>query len=126
MSSDPKIDCPVQRTKLSLPAWSFDRVLGFRGEVQAIRQSRTTLALATGACRQKMQFKVTKQFSVLSFFLLLAWACRGSKQNTHKPEPPASWRRLNLVVVTIDTLRPDRLGCYGYTKIETPNLDRLA
>jgi choline-sulfatase len=35
-------------------------------------------------------------------------------------------RRLNLVLVTIDTLRADRLGCYGYSKIETPNLDRLA
>jgi len=33
---------------------------------------------------------------------------------------------LNLVVVTIDTLRPDHLGCYGYSRIETPNLDSLA
>jgi arylsulfatase A-like enzyme/Tfp pilus assembly protein PilF len=38
----------------------------------------------------------------------------------------AAWAAPNLVLVTIDTLRPDRLGCYGYTKIETPNLDRLA
>jgi choline-sulfatase len=35
-------------------------------------------------------------------------------------------RRPNLLLITIDTLRPDRLGCYGYSKIETPNLDRLA
>ena len=34
--------------------------------------------------------------------------------------------RLNLVLVTIDTLRADRLVCYGYSKIETPNLDKLA
>lgn len=33
---------------------------------------------------------------------------------------------MNLVLVTIDTLRADRLGCYGYSKAETPNLDRLA
>jgi arylsulfatase A-like enzyme/Tfp pilus assembly protein PilF len=33
---------------------------------------------------------------------------------------------LNLLLVTIDTLRPDRLGCYGYSKIETPNLDEFA
>jgi len=38
--------------------------------------------------------------------------------------PPA--RRLNLLLVTIDTLRADRLGCYGYSQIETPNLDQLA
>jgi choline-sulfatase len=40
--------------------------------------------------------------------------------------PPARLRPLNLVLVTIDTLRADRLGCYGYSHIETPNLDRIA
>ncbi|HLY20485.1 MAG TPA: sulfatase-like hydrolase/transferase [Bryobacteraceae bacterium] len=35
-------------------------------------------------------------------------------------------RPLNLVVVTIDTLRPDHLHCYGYSRIETPNLDGIA
>ncbi len=35
-------------------------------------------------------------------------------------------RPLNLVVVTIDTLRPDHLHCYGYQKIETPNIDGIA
>jgi choline-sulfatase len=38
----------------------------------------------------------------------------------------AGLRRLNLVVVTIDTLRPDHLGCYGYPKIETPAVDGIA
>jgi len=33
---------------------------------------------------------------------------------------------VNLVLVTIDTLRADRLGCYGNSHIETPNLDRIA
>jgi arylsulfatase A-like enzyme/Tfp pilus assembly protein PilF len=32
----------------------------------------------------------------------------------------------NLLIVTIDTLRADHLPAYGYTKIHTPNLDRLA
>ncbi len=32
----------------------------------------------------------------------------------------------NLLLVTIDTTRPDRLGFYGNTDIATPNLDRLA
>ncbi len=31
----------------------------------------------------------------------------------------------NVVVVTIDTLRADHLGCYGYTKI-SPNIDAFA
>jgi glucan phosphoethanolaminetransferase (alkaline phosphatase superfamily) len=40
--------------------------------------------------------------------------------------PARELRRLNLVLVTIDTLRADRLACYGYSKIETPNLDPFA
>jgi arylsulfatase A-like enzyme/Flp pilus assembly protein TadD len=32
----------------------------------------------------------------------------------------------NLLLITIDTLRADRLGCYGYAAARTPNLDRLA
>lgn len=32
----------------------------------------------------------------------------------------------SLVLVTIDTLRADRLGCYGYPRETSPNLDSLA
>lgn len=31
-----------------------------------------------------------------------------------------------VILVSIDTLRADRLGCYGYSKIRTPHIDRLA
>jgi len=32
----------------------------------------------------------------------------------------------NVVVITIDTLRADHLGCYGNKQIHTPNIDALA
>jgi choline-sulfatase len=32
----------------------------------------------------------------------------------------------NLLIITIDTLRPDHLGCYGYKLIKTPRIDALA
>ena len=32
----------------------------------------------------------------------------------------------NVVVITIDTLRADHIGCYGYKQIHTPNIDALA
>ncbi|MBW2257064.1 MAG: sulfatase-like hydrolase/transferase, partial [Deltaproteobacteria bacterium] len=32
----------------------------------------------------------------------------------------------NLVLVTIDTLRADRLGCYGHVPSPSPNIDDLA
>src|SRR4029077_20884016 len=33
---------------------------------------------------------------------------------------------LNVLVMTLDTTRADRLGAYGYAGIQTPNIDRLA
>jgi arylsulfatase A-like enzyme/Flp pilus assembly protein TadD len=35
-------------------------------------------------------------------------------------------RDLNVLLITLDTTRADRLGCYGYSKAKTPNLDYLA
>jgi arylsulfatase A-like enzyme len=39
--------------------------------------------------------------------------------------PPAGARK-NLVLVVVDALRADHLGCYGYTRPTSPNLDALA
>jgi len=33
---------------------------------------------------------------------------------------------VNLVLISIDTLRPDHLGCYGYARDTSPSIDRLA
>jgi arylsulfatase A-like enzyme len=35
-------------------------------------------------------------------------------------------RPLNVVLIGVDTLRPDHLGCYGYDRHTSPNIDRLA
>ncbi|HSY50331.1 MAG TPA: sulfatase-like hydrolase/transferase [Thermoanaerobaculia bacterium] len=34
--------------------------------------------------------------------------------------------RPNVLVITIDTLRADHLGCYGFTLARTPSIDKLA
>src|SRR5205814_460714 len=39
---------------------------------------------------------------------------------------PRGKNRPNIVLITMDTLRADHLGCYGYTEIKTPALDALA
>ncbi len=39
------------------------------------------------------------------------------------PGAAAGW---NVLLVTLDTTRPDHLGCYGYAAAETPTIDALA
>ena len=61
---------------------------------------------------------------LLSTLLVLA-VCLGScgdlsLQKSKKPSSP------NVLVITLDTTRADRLGCYGYEAAETPVLDALA
>jgi arylsulfatase A-like enzyme/tetratricopeptide (TPR) repeat protein len=43
-----------------------------------------------------------------------------------RPETAARSRPLNLLLLTLDTTRPDRLGCYGSPAGATPHLDGLA
>lgn len=43
-----------------------------------------------------------------------------------KKESPLKADYLNLLVITLDTMRADRIGAYGYDRAETPNLDDLA
>ncbi|NIR71676.1 sulfatase [candidate division KSB1 bacterium] len=35
-------------------------------------------------------------------------------------------KRPNIILISIDTLRADHLSCYGYERITTPHIDRLA
>lgn len=37
-----------------------------------------------------------------------------------------SRKKYNVLLITIDTLRADHLGCYGFKEISTPNIDALA
>src|SRR5258708_28091919 len=47
---------------------------------------------------------------------------RGPKATARSTSPAAA----NVVVITIDTLRADHVGAYGYAGARTPTLDRLA
>jgi len=67
-------------------------------------------------------------------FLLLAAlaACGCPGAPAHKESPRAAPRsaaagnQLNVLLVTIDTLRADHLGAYGYARATSPNIDALA
>jgi len=46
--------------------------------------------------------------------------------------PPRIWARAresktpNVIILLLDSLRADHLGCYGYSRATSPNIDRLA
>jgi arylsulfatase A-like enzyme len=42
------------------------------------------------------------------------------------PRPSGAGNRLNVLLVTIDTLRADHLGAYGYRRPTSPHIDALA
>ncbi len=61
----------------------------------------------------------------LGAFLLLALvASLACRRRAAPAVPPAE--RPNVLLVTIDTLRADRVGCYGHASASTPVLDALA
>jgi arylsulfatase A-like enzyme/Tfp pilus assembly protein PilF len=68
-------------------------------------------------CRTRDIMNHTPGKILLAIFTLAILSLRGGAT-----ERPA----LNVVLITVDTLRPDHLGCYGDASIQTPNIDRLA
>lgn len=53
--------------------------------------------------------------------LLAWWLLRDVKKT-----PSVVLANPNVLLITLDTTRADRLGCYGYDRAKTPNLDALA
>ncbi len=50
--------------------------------------------------------------------MALAQVLAAATSNARKPPP-------NVILITIDTVRADHLGCYGAKNIQTPTLDGL-
>jgi choline-sulfatase len=57
--------------------------------------------------------------------LLIAAGC-GACDSGGRLAEPGSASGMNVLIVTIDTLRADRLGCYGHAGARTPTIDALA
>src|SRR6266568_4459172 len=61
-----------------------------------------------------------KRRFTLAFCLFITGTLAGHARPSRKSSPP------NIFLITIDTLRPDHIHCYGYDSIQTPALDGLA
>jgi arylsulfatase A-like enzyme len=54
-------------------------------------------------------------------------ACPGrAREETRATPHPAPRPSLNVLFITIDTLRPDHMGAYGYARRTSPRMDQLA
>lgn len=64
---------------------------------------------------------------VLSVAVVAAHVVLGQNATAPRPNAPASRpAKPNVVLITIDTLRADHVGCYGAQSVKTPTLDALA
>ena len=66
--------------------------------------------------------------AVVAIFLSM----RSERRRQERPQQDANLlssiapTELNVILITVDTLRADRLGAYGSDRVATPNMDRLA
>ncbi len=60
-------------------------------------------------------------FIILFLFIGIASTALFFKLQSHK-----NHKRFNVILILIDALRPDHLGCYGYKRDTSPNIDSLA
>lgn len=78
-----------------------------------------TLDLMTDTC--KMKFVAGKLLSVLAIRQLLCVVCLAANAFAGTTAPPA-----NVILITLDTVRADRMGFLGSKRGLTPSLDALA
>jgi len=87
------------------------------------------LLLSLGAARLfyegfPLGAKVLRVFSLnlVVVILFLLAAANSARYINHTKNFP---RGQNVILITADGIRPDHLGCYGYTKETSPQIDRL-
>jgi arylsulfatase A-like enzyme len=106
-------------------------VRNIRGCLQAPRAgSRISSYVKPGGCR----FTCLPLALVAPVALAVGlFACTGDTPgNDESPEVPGTARPRplsktpSILLISLDTTRADRLGCYGYQAASTPNLDRWA
>src|SRR6185503_17373228 len=97
----------------------------------AARPSRAPRARRTGraAGDDRGARGMRSRFAVPLCLAVLALCCRGdSRMPSPRPSlaPARSGNGLSVLLITIDTLRADHLGVYGYKRPTSPHIDALA
>jgi arylsulfatase A-like enzyme len=82
------------------------------------------IAMALGWSGRIVSLRVATIMAVVALVVATGLAGFGAPHSTAGSAPPPD--RPNLVLISIDTLRADHLGAYGYDRNTSPNLDALA
>jgi len=61
-----------------------------------------------------------------AFYKYLPFLKKTDQSNLFKVEIPNKHNLPNIIIFIIDALRKDHLGCYGYERETSPNIDKLA
>jgi choline-sulfatase len=64
--------------------------------------------------------------SIVRWIFLAAIVCATSQLLAAPKKTAPSRAHPNVILITIDTLRADHVGCYGAAKVKTPTMDTLA
>ena len=83
------------------------------------------LMIAQGI-RREQRFVCAAASPFLLVLVLAVAGCGGAADGGAGAAESSAGADLNVLLITIDTLRADRLGVYGYDAVETPNIDGLA
>jgi len=81
---------------------------------------------------ERFAVSIPKKFSgavpagVTLIAMLLGIASAGCPSKDGRPGPQSPPAPRTVILISVDTLRADRLGCYGYNRPTSPHLDALA
>jgi len=67
----------------------------------------------------KLRFGKKQLWLGISLIVLIVCVVAGYKILSSSPRP-------NIIIIIVDTLRADHVGCYGYSRETTPNIDRFS
>jgi arylsulfatase A-like enzyme len=110
---------------------STDRLIAAAGSVTLLSLALLGSAGLEAARRRWHQVTpVAVWFTAVIILLVVTapafWRYRASHDPRRKISISNAGPRPNILLVTLDTLRSDYVGCYGHPWIETPTLDELA
>ncbi len=110
-----KVDFLVHLESAGKQTVVFEKTLRLpaREEARTLRFSQENIPLPASGVRARLRFTTRGKKNLFAFW---------SNPALYKPHPEGP----RIVLVSIDTLRADHVGCYGYGRPTTPHLDALA